>query len=307
MERPGLAQSNVVVPGQKLRPAADVLRGHGTYEEGGFVYAAVCGVVEVVNKLIFVRPIGNAKYDPEIGDVIVGRIDEVAADRWRVSIRSYQRAQLPLGAINLPGGEQRRRNVADLLDMRRYYQEGDCVCLEVQRVHSDGGAILHARNARYGVLRNGCVVVVPPLLVRRQPSHMMILSCGVYLVLGNNGMIWIGTPPAEEGVPHTFSRMGTTAPDDTVRRSMWYFCCIQISQTVALDLREKLSRVRNAILILARSFLRISPEMIDRVYTLSLEQQVSSTDLLNNVETAHSLCEAAVVGAQGGTVLVDAS
>lgn len=36
-------------------------------------------------------------------------------------------------------------------------------------------------------LRNGCMVTVPVALVRRQSSHMATLSCGVYIILGNNG------------------------------------------------------------------------------------------------------------------------
>lgn len=37
------------------------LSGHGTYEEQGFIYAAIAGVVEVVDKLVYVRPLRNSK------------------------------------------------------------------------------------------------------------------------------------------------------------------------------------------------------------------------------------------------------
>lgn len=69
-------------------------RGHGTFENDGSLYASLCGVVEVVNKLVFVRPVGNSKcvrreidvvnidlhyrYEPEVGDVVVGRVSEVS-------------------------------------------------------------------------------------------------------------------------------------------------------------------------------------------------------------------------------------
>lgn len=69
------------------------------------------------------------RYEPEVGDVVIGRISEVGMDRWLVDIRSHQRGQLLLASINLPGGEQRRRNEADQLDMRKFYQEGDVVCV----------------------------------------------------------------------------------------------------------------------------------------------------------------------------------
>ncbi|WMV47509.1 hypothetical protein MTR67_040894 [Solanum verrucosum] len=53
------------------------LKGHGTLEMGNDVVASVCGVVERVNKLVYVRPL-RARYKPEIGDIIVGRVIEVS-------------------------------------------------------------------------------------------------------------------------------------------------------------------------------------------------------------------------------------
>ena len=40
-------------------------------------------------------------------------------------------------------------------------------------------------------LRNGQLVVVPAVLVRRLKSHFLTLPCGVDLILGLNGYIWI--------------------------------------------------------------------------------------------------------------------
>ena len=40
-------------------------------------------------------------------------------------------------------------------------------------------------------LRNGMLVTVPPILVRRLKSHFVALPSGVDLVLGLNGYIWI--------------------------------------------------------------------------------------------------------------------
>ena len=40
-------------------------------------------------------------------------------------------------------------------------------------------------------LRNGQLVTVPPVLVRRLKSHFIALPCGVDLILGLNGYIWV--------------------------------------------------------------------------------------------------------------------
>jgi len=46
------------------------------------------------------------RFTGEIGDVVVGRITEVAQKRWKVDINSRQDAVLLLSSVNLPGGVQ---------------------------------------------------------------------------------------------------------------------------------------------------------------------------------------------------------
>lgn len=52
---------------------------------------------------------------------------------------------LQLSAVNLPGGEHRRRSAEDELSMRTYLQEGDLISAEVQNIYSDGAVSLHTR------------------------------------------------------------------------------------------------------------------------------------------------------------------
>lgn len=66
--------------------------------------ASVAGVLEKVNKLISIRPL-KARYNGEIGDLIVGRITEVQQKRWKVDVNSKLDAVLLLSSVNLPGGE----------------------------------------------------------------------------------------------------------------------------------------------------------------------------------------------------------
>lgn len=40
-------------------------------------------------------------------------------------------------------------------------------------------------------LRNGQLVVVPAAIIRRLKSHFITLPCGVDLILGLNGYIWV--------------------------------------------------------------------------------------------------------------------
>ncbi|KAE8652375.1 hypothetical protein Csa_013704 [Cucumis sativus] len=127
-----------------------VLKGHGTLDLNGEVVTTICGVVERVNKLIYVRAlramlsmkscnlvylddslmfsflrciviISSLIYEPEIGDIVAGRVTEVAPKRWRLDIHFSQDAVLMLSSMNLPDGFQRRRTAVDELNIAEHF------------------------------------------------------------------------------------------------------------------------------------------------------------------------------------------
>ncbi|MEW5298223.1 MAG: hypothetical protein WDW36_001370 [Sanguina aurantia] len=184
---------------------ADFLRGHGTHVVNGQLVATVCGVVQRVNKLITVAAL-RSRYKAQQGDVVVGRVTEVAGKRWRIDINSSQEAHLLLSAVNLPGGIQRRRNAEDELNMRELFKEQDLISAEVQSVHGDGSVSLHTRSVKYGKLIGGHALKVPHNLVKRQKQHFVSLAeQGVDLILGVNGLLWVAPhhtkPVSEDGRP----------------------------------------------------------------------------------------------------------
>ncbi len=104
--------------------------------------------------------------------------------------------------------------------MRSFFEEGDLLVAEVQAFFADGAMSLHTRSLKYGKvcvtlpppyfssfadsrttstyslniqlqLRNGQLVTVPPILIRRLKSHFYSLPCGVDLILGLNGYVWV--------------------------------------------------------------------------------------------------------------------
>ncbi|XP_071569060.1 uncharacterized protein Naam [Temnothorax nylanderi] len=185
-------QPRLYTPGEEISNQPDFLRGHGTYvDEEKTLRASVAGILEKVNKLISIRPL-KARYNGEIGDLIVGRITEVQQKRWKVDVNAKLDAVLLLSSVNLPGGELRRRSVEDEQTMRRYLQEGDLICAEVQSVFTDGSLSLHARVLKYGKLSQGIMLKVPPMLIQRKKTHYHTLENGATLILGYNGYIWIG-------------------------------------------------------------------------------------------------------------------
>jgi len=253
------------MPGQVIPTHSGYMRGHGTTEENGQLIATVCGLVEQVSALIYVRPL-RSRYVGEVGDVIVGRVDEIGNGRWYVEVCSSQRAQLHLAAINLPGSVQRRRTEEDEKEMRRFLAEGDILSTEVQRVQSDGLILLHTRSAKYGKLENGCLVQVPPQLVRRQASHMVNLPCEppVGVVLGNNGYIWVGLPQRE-----------------SARDTINYALGEVTYQAVSPPQRQAICRVRNCIAALSAHYLQLTPQSIMDVYSASVRGKLEVSSLTN--------------------------
>jgi exosome complex component RRP4 len=240
---------------------------------GGY-YATVCGVLEKINKLVFVRPL-KARYSGDIGDVIVGRINEVAGDRWFVDFGGTQMASLPLGGINLPGSVQRRRTDEDKMQMRDFFQEGDVFTCEIQKVMENGEVIVHCRSNKYGILRNGQLVQVDGSLVRRQAMHFVTIPTGsgelLQLVLGNNGWIWIGLPSKQTGHIQSLNFTQMDSKDEEVGPSA----------------RMKIAKVRNCIEALADAFMEITTESIGA----TLVELERSGDLFVSEEILHRVRE----------------
>ncbi|CAK1599546.1 unnamed protein product [Parnassius mnemosyne] len=177
-------------PGEVISGMQDFMRGHGTYTEDDCLKSSVAGVMQKVNKLICIRPL-KSRYVGEIGDVVVGRVLEVQQRRWKIETNSRLDSVLQLSSVNLPGGELRRRSAEDEQMMRKHLQEGDLISAEVQSVFSDGSLSLHTRSLKYGKLVQGTLVKVFPSLIKRRKNHFHNLPCGISVIIGNNGYIWI--------------------------------------------------------------------------------------------------------------------
>mmetsp|Transcript_17736 Transcript_17736/g.21530 ORF Transcript_17736/g.21530 Transcript_17736/m.21530 type:complete len:313 (+) Transcript_17736:99-1037(+) len=285
-----------VMPGEIITTEDGFLRGHGTYilksasslltsqisgselkegdavgkdeeeseydgPEGQSLVSSVAGTVLRVNKLITVQP-RKSRYSGDVGDIVVGRIIEVGNKRWKVDINARQSATLLLGSINLPGGALRRRTIEDQLQMRSLFTEGDLISAEVSSLYQSGSAAIHTRSMRYGKLENGQVVVVPSALIKRVKQHFVSLPCGVDCIFGHNGGIWITSRSNEfderEDTEQTrnVSEMEEKKKKHSLRR-------------ITAEERLAISKVRNAIILLASKFDKISPESVMKLYNSS--------------------------------------
>jgi len=219
-----------------------------------------------VNKLVSVRAL-RTRYNSEVGDLVVGRITEVQAQRWKVDVNGRQDAVLRLSSINLPGGVQRRKLESDELHMRQFFEEDDLLVAEVQPMTGDGLISLHTRSLKYGKLRNGQLVTVSPVLIRRRSSHFCSLPCGVDLILGMNGYIWIAKHIAEN------QREGEEAFDAEAVYS-------NKNDDIDLETRTAISRVSNIIRVFATYSIPLTDTILAEAYDWAIQQETSPQELL---------------------------
>ncbi|KAH7924155.1 hypothetical protein BV22DRAFT_532174 [Leucogyrophana mollusca] len=265
------SRSKLTCPGEIITSSQAFMRGHGTYVDKEDVIASVAGTVERVNKLVTVRAI-RTRYNPEVGDLVVGRITEVQPRRWKVDANSRQDAILMLSSVNLPGGVQRRKLESDELQMRNFFEEGDLLVAEVQAFFSDGAMSLHTRSLKYGKLRNGQLVTVPPILVRRLKSHFISLPCGVDLILGLNGYIWVSKQvgDSDQGEEGFDAEAVYSNQNDDVDNAT----------------RTAISRVSNIIRVLADHFIPLTDTLLLEAYEWVIEQEGETKDLLGDAGEA---------------------
>ncbi|KAI9849090.1 MAG: exosome non-catalytic core subunit rrp4 [Sclerophora amabilis] len=291
----------VVTPGELVTDDPQWMRGHGTFisPESTSILATVAGTVQKTNKLLSVRPL-RARYTPEIGDLVVGRIVEVQSKRWRVDVSAPLLASLPLSAINLPGGILRKRTSTDELQIRTFFSEGDLLVAEVQSIFQDGSASLHTRSLKYGKLRNGVFLAVSGAGgsgggggggVVRSRRQVWTVNTGngggeVDVVLGVNGYIWIakhgaanGTAASDGGSGPTPTTTGTTGKsgqvsitrlEETTSFSMYS----SQNDEIAPATRREIARIAGCVRALVEAKVRVDEDMVMRAYEAALDVQV---------------------------------
>ncbi|MQL75678.1 hypothetical protein Taro_008066, partial [Colocasia esculenta] len=226
-----------------------VLKGHGTSEVDGQVVATLCGVVERVNKLVYVRAL-RARYKPEIGDIIVGRVIE------------------------------RRRTATDELNIRSIFEENDVICAEVRGFQHDGSLHLQARSQKYGKLKRGQLLTVSPYLVKRRKQHFHHLeNYGVDLIMGCNGFIWVGEHvEAAEGAMEV-DRESKTEETSKANRSPMSIET-QGQPFTPLETRRHICRIANAVRVLSALGFSLSADVIVETAEMSSSMDIEIKDML---------------------------
>ncbi|KAF2202411.1 hypothetical protein GQ43DRAFT_439746 [Delitschia confertaspora ATCC 74209] len=272
---------SIVTPGETITSDPQWMRGHGTYipPNSTTIISTLAGTLQKTNKLLSVTPL-RARYAPEIGDLVVGRIVNVQAKKWMVDIGAAQLASLPLSAINLPGGILRRRTAVDELNIRTFFSEGDLLVAEVQMLHQDGGASLHTRSLKYGKLRNGLFTSLAGaggggakrngsggvVRSRRQAFTLQTTAGEIDIVLGVNGYIFVSKHTITAGDEKDAS---ITRLEESVSETLYS----SENDVVPKDLMREIVRVGTLIRGLVLCSRSVDEEMVVRCYEVAVEME----------------------------------
>ncbi|KAK3074381.1 Exosome complex component rrp4 [Teratosphaeriaceae sp. CCFEE 6253] len=273
----GHAQStNIITPGQTVTDDPQWMRGHGTFADTqtAAIRSTLAGTLQKTNKLLSIVPL-RARYTPEIGDLVIGRIVEVQARRWKVDVAAPLLAHLPLSSINLPGGVLRKRTSVDELNIRAFFGEGELLVAEVQSLFQDGSASLHTRSLKYGKLRNGYFMSVSGVgggagvvRAKRQIFTLQTARGGgeVDVLLGVNGCIWIAWhDSAADG--KVGEEVGFNKMEEVASVSMYS----SQNDEIASETRREIARVAGCVRALVEGGVNVKEETVRRAYEVSLE------------------------------------
>ncbi|KAL9050501.1 MAG: hypothetical protein Q9162_006608 [Coniocarpon cinnabarinum] len=304
--------AKVFTPGEIITTDPQWMRGHGTTVPAQIsmtdedpaspaITSTVAGTLTKTNKLLSITPL-HARYQPSIGDLVVGRIVSISAagKRWNVDIAAPLLASLPLSAINLPGGVLRRRTAVDELNVRSFFSEGDLLVAEVQDVRQNGSAGLHTRSLRYGKLRNGMFLVVKGaeggreggvVRSRRQISTFETHNGGakVDVILGVNGYVFICAHMQHIGegkADNSESLLGTSITKgnaSVARREEEVSMRMYASANDAVDVavRREIARIASLVRLLAEKGIKVDEGMVRNGYETACEMEEDSMDVEN--------------------------
>jgi len=176
----------IVVPGEFLMKAP-MKPGIGTYSRGGEIFASTVGVLSVHGNYVNVIPL-SGKYIPRVGDVIIGKIIDIAPTNWLVDINAPYPAPL-----HISGTPWR----VEMGETQKYLDLGDMILCEVEAVDETKRIMVTMSKPGCKKLTDGEIIEITPTkvprVIGRGGSMINLLKnytkCRIYV--GQNGRIWL--------------------------------------------------------------------------------------------------------------------
>ena len=139
-------------------------------------------------------------------------------------------------------------------------------------------------------------MTVPPVLIRRLKSHFVALPCGVDLILGLNGYIWVSKhvkeseQEGEDGfdAEAVYSNKNDVSPPWSILSlTLEPSRSTGIWQPIDDATRAAIARVSNIIRALAAHFVPLTDAVLLEAYEWAVEQESGIKDILHDDHVEH--------------------
>lgn len=184
----------IVIPSQILGDIKSKKAGRGTFIEDGKIYSERLGVLNENDRYINVVPL-KGRYDPTVGDFVIGVVEEALGTGWLVDINASSPALLHQNEVPW--------NV-DFGDTERYLNRGDSIMAKVLSIDELKKLQITLNDRNLYKIKGGHIIEFEPSIYRRilgkKFSMIEIIQkyTGCRIKVGKNGRIWIDGD--EEGI-----------------------------------------------------------------------------------------------------------
>ena len=200
-----IQQKKVVVPGDIIAKGMDFLPSAGTYRRDEDIVASKLGLVAIEGKVIKLIPLSGS-YIPKAGDVIIGKVNDIAMSGWLINTNTAYTAVLNVK-------DATSHFIAKGADLTRYFKIGDYVATKIINVTSQMLVDLSTKGPGLKKLSGGQVISVEPSKVPRivgkagSMVSMIKEATKCRIVVGQNGLVWLNGEPKAEVIAVNTIRM----------------------------------------------------------------------------------------------------
>ena len=177
----------IVIPGQILGDMPAFKPGRGTFVENKKIYAERLGVMTIQDNFINVIPL-KGRYEPIVGDVVIGVVEEASTSNWMVDINAPYPALLHVHEVPWE---------IEFADTEKYLNTGDAILAKVLSVDESKKLQITLNDRNLFKLKGGHIIEFEPSIYRRimGKQYSMIEIIQKYtrcrIKVGKNGRIWI--------------------------------------------------------------------------------------------------------------------
>lgn len=176
-----------VVPGDKIISSIEYIPGRNCFRDGDSIYSKRLGIVGVENHVISVVPLAGV-YTPQMGDMIIGEVEDIHTAGWFIDLDTPGSAFLPLSGV--------RGFIRSGTDLSKIYNVGDLIYSKVVSCTRQGINV-SMQDPRARKLFGGKVINISPVkvprLIGRQGSMISMIKrmTGCNVIVGQNGVVWM--------------------------------------------------------------------------------------------------------------------